>query len=442
VKKVLVLIAAGVFVLGQTAFAEISNDDLLNEIRNLRQEMKKQEQRISELEEQLAGMPKTVELSDMTIEDFDKHLDTHLLHRIGDYQLLGGLKMGAGSTFIIQGTDNANGSSLSDKGEDVTDASYSMYLTFEKEFEDYGKVFMGMETGDGAGVEDELQLFSNVNRDADDSDNSLCVAEAWHEHYFSAVPAALRAGKIDPTALIDNNDYANDECSQFLGRMFRNSPVIEFPDNSAGLRLNIEPVDIMGVSLLVMDGDGDWEDVADEIFFAGQLNFKPGLFDRNGNYRLIGWLNDRDHTKWNDSSKNQEKAYGIGISLDQELTDNLGMFARYGWQDPDVYLNGEEFSLEQAWSTGLRIAGSAWGREDDIVGIAVGQIMPSGEYKKSDSSRSAKDEGHFEAYYNYKVNDHLVLAPDLQVIWNPYGDDASNGNNTITVMGLRGQLDF
>jgi len=343
---------------------------------------------------------------------------------------------------VVQGTSNANGDTLSEKGEDVTDASYSIDLTFEKEFEDYGVAFLHMETGDGAGVEDELQVFSNVNRDADDSDNSVSVTEAWYEHNFQSMPADLMVGKIDGTVLVDNNEYANDETTQFLGRIFRNSPTIEFPDNSAGFCLGLEMFDSMDATVLLMDADGDWEDVGDEIFFAGQVNFKPNLFDRPGNYRLIGWLNDTDHTKWEDSTSVKEDGYGFGISFDQELTDSIGAFLRYGWQDPDIYINGDSFSLEHSWSTGIQLKGTMWNRENDTLGIAIGQAAPSDKYKDAGSNLNAKDEGHLEIYYNYVMNEHLTLTPDLQVIWNPYGKDASNGDDTIVVGGVRGQVDF
>ena len=45
-----------------------------------------------------------------------------------------------------------------------------------------------------------------------------------------------------------------------------------------------------------MDAEGNWENFFDSVFF-GQLNFKPNLFDRPGNYRIYGWLNDKDHIK-------------------------------------------------------------------------------------------------------------------------------------------------
>jgi len=431
-RKILIVAACSLLFMSQVCFAEVSEDDLVSEIRALREQIERQGQRIDELEERLTreeSTPKTIQFADGTVEDLSKLMPS-------------GIDIGAGATFVVQGTNNANGNSLSEKGEDVTDASYSIDLTLEKKFDDYGMVFLQLETGDGAGVDEELQLFSNVNQDADDSDNSVSVTKAWYEHYFQGAPLTLTFGKIGSDDYIDGSEYACDECTQFLGSMFKHSPVIEFPSSTAGVHLGIAPADSMDIDLVVSDADDDWEDVGDEIFFAGQVNIKPNLFDRTGNYRLIGWLNDRDHTKWDDSASVKENGYGFGISFDQELTDELGAFLRYGWQDPDVYINGDSFSLEHAWSTGIQLKGNMWNREGDALGIAVGQISPSDKYKDAGTNLNAKDEGHLEIYYNYVMNEHLTLTPDLQIIWNPYGKDASNGDETIVVGGVRGQVDF
>ncbi len=224
--------------------------------------------------------------------------------------------------------------------------------------------------------------------------------------------------------------------------MFKNSPVIEFPDdNSAGVRAKLEPVDFLDIELTAVDANDGWEDIFNNIFFAGQVNFKPNTFNRPGNYRIYGWLNDKGHTKWSDSSKTKKKGYGFGLSFDQELTDVLGVFARYGWQNPKVYPEGADFSLEQTYSFGVEFKGSLWERENDKIGLAFGQIFPSDDYKKANSAK-ADSEKHIEAYYSFYVNEHLVVSPDLQIIWDPYGGDASGGDNTIIIGGLRSQVDF
>ena len=113
-----------------------------------------------------------------------------------------GLTIGAGATFILQGTNNANGDGLAKNSEDVTDVSYSMDLEFEKIFSEYGLAFLHLETGYGAGVEDELKVFSKVNRDADDSAGSLSVTEVFFEHYVKFLPLTLTFGKIDPSGIL------------------------------------------------------------------------------------------------------------------------------------------------------------------------------------------------------------------------------------------------
>jgi len=421
----------------QLAFAELTNEELVKRVEEM-------EARIKELEARLARQEnKTVEVERIA-HGAKKEMSEFIGYKPGEGVEIkpAGLTIGAGATFILQGTANANGDDLAKNGEDVTDASYSMDLEFEKTFDDYGVAFLHLETGDGAGVEDELKVFSNVNRDADDSDSSVSVTEAWYEHYFKSVPVTLTFGKLDPTSYIDSNEYANDECAQFLGHVFRNSPVLGFPDdNTAGVRTLIEPVDFLEIELTAMDANADWEDAFDNMFLAGQLNIKPSLLDRPGNYRFYGWINDNNHVQWGDALKTKEDGYGFGLSFDQEITDVLGLFARYGWQYPEVYADGSDFSLKQTWSAGLQITGSLWNRQNDIFGIAFGQVFPSEDYKKANNLK-ANPEEHLEAYYNIKVNDHLSVSPDLQVLWDPYGQDATNGNETIVIGSVRAQVDF
>ncbi len=206
----------------ELAFSQ-NNQDLRKEIEVLKQ-------RITHLEEKLAVQEKISKQEAGNTENSDKIQEA-----------LSGISIQAGATFIIQGVHNANGDNLSANGEDVTDGSYSADITLEKKLGDYDKAFIHLETGSGAGVEDELAVFSNVNQDANDSDDQISVTEIWVEHYFSNAPLILTFGKFDPAGYIDTNEYANDECTQFLGHIFKKSPAIEFPDNSMGLRLNLKP---------------------------------------------------------------------------------------------------------------------------------------------------------------------------------------------------------
>lgn len=442
-RKILVFILATVFIFSNSLVfaggAEPTNEELLKEIKALKARVLELETKLMKQEEKV----KKTETQTKEIQDKFEHLDTHVLHREEGIPafISEGFKIGAGATMVVQGTDEINADNIT-RHNAATDASYSADLEIEKEFEDYGKAFFHLEAGKGQGIEDELKLYSNVNIDALDNEN-IKLAEAWYEHYFGDW-AILTFGKLDSTVYFDGNAFANDETTQFLGRIFRNSPTIEFPDYTAGIRLALAPVEYVEIDLGYFDGDADWEDILDEGFYIGQVNLKPNFFDRPGNYRLLGWISDRNHTKWSDATNTQEEAYGLGISFDQELTDSLGAFVRYGWQDPEQRLNGltNDFSLAHAWSTGLQLKGNLWSRDDDVVGLAIGQAIPSDDYKDSSPILAARKELHFEGYYNYKVNDHLTISPDIQIICNPYGRDASEGDDTISVYGMRAQIDF
>jgi len=422
------------------------------------------EQRIQALEARVQALEKKLGDQDQTIRKQSSYIDeqkdkiqgyeTKLqkfdesLRRqpVGIAALSDGLKISGGATMILQGTSNTNATTV--KKGSRADASYSADIVLEKEFPDIGGTFVvDLVAGKGAGLTDELSLFSGVNGDADNDEN-VRVDEVWYEQKLAGERAFLTFGKLDPSGYFDTNAVANDETTQFLADMFVNNPSIEFPGKTAGVRLTVYPVEWLGVGAGVFDADTDFEEVNSDPFAIGEVTFKPKFFGRDGNYRFLAWNSGADHTDWRDTSRTGENAYGYAVSFDQGLTDNITAFARYGWQDPNVYdptrttAGDLVYSLERSWSAGLQCLGTPWGRANDIVGLAVGQAIPSGEYKKADPARRAKNEGRLEAYYRIQVNDHLSISPDFQYIWNPFGKDIADDTSNVAVYGLRTQIDF
>jgi carbohydrate-selective porin OprB len=364
-----------------------------------------------------------------------------------------GLQIGAGATMIVQGANNTNNALPGiTRKESQTDVSYSADITLAKEFDNLNsKAFLHLEAGQGAGIDDNLTLYSYVNGDAR-NDNNVGVSELWYEQGLFKDKAVLTFGKLDPTSYFDANDAANDETTQFLAGIFLNNPVIEFPDYTPGIRMAYMPFDWVELNYGIFDGNSDWEKIADNLLNMGQVEFKTNFFNLAGHYRFLGWNSNVNHTEWLDDSKSKESAYGFALSFDQKLNEITTLFARYGWQDPKVYnpdimATGDvQYSLEQSWSTGLQLQGSLWGRDKDVASFAVGQIIPSAKYKKSgtllDPGRRAKTEGHLEAYYRIHLNDHLSISPDFQYIWNPFGRDVADDTRSIFVGGMRTQVDF
>jgi len=451
-KKVTLFLIVFSFFQATTVFAdELSIRD---EINQLKERIATLEKKVSDQDKYITTQNSTVKTQQQTIVEYESKLSQfeEKLKRVpGEpMQLMAGLELGAGATMIVQGTNNVN---YAPSGEAIkknrTDGSYSADITLAKEFKEVNsRAFLHLEGGQGQGLEDNLTLYSNVNRDVDDEEN-VHLTELWYEQGLFKDRVALTFGKLDPTAYFDQSEVANDETTQFLGRIFRNSPTAELPDNNAGIRVAYMPKEWLELGYGMFNAKGSWEKIGDNLFNIGQISFKTNFLDLPGNYRFYGWNSNANHTKWSDAEKGKESAYGFGLSFDQKITNNFTAFCRYGWQDPSVYNPDDAFkatgdfnySLEQSWSTGFQIEGKPWGRKKDVLAFAIGQVFPSNDYKKY-FDYSAKPEGHIETYYRVHINDHLSLSPDFQYIWNPFGKDIGDDPNNVFVGGMRAQVDF
>ncbi|MFA6358021.1 MAG: carbohydrate porin [Candidatus Omnitrophota bacterium] len=452
IKRMLYLSFLAIFIISSFCYADDS--DIQNMLRQMQKRIEVLESKVSDQDKYIVAQSTTVQTQQQTISEYESRLSQfeEKLKRVpGEpMQLMEGLELGAGGTFIVQGANNINydgdGKTLK---KSLTDGLYSADVTLAKEFKEVnGRAFLHLEAGQGAGLEDNLTLYSNVNRDAGDSEARVEVTELWYEQNLFKNKAAVTFGKLDPTAYFDQNEVANDETTQFLGRIFRNSSTVEFPDNNAGIRLAYMPTEWLELGYGMFNAKGSWDKIGDNLFNIGQVSFKTNFLSLPGNYRFYGWANNANHTKWLDSDKTRETAYGFGLSFDQKANDIVTLFFRYGWQNPKVYnpeltaTDGSYYSLEQSWSTGFQVEGKPWGREKDIFAFAVGQVMPSDDYKKANDGFLAKPEGHLEAYYRVHINDHLSISPDFQYIWNPFGKDVIGDTSPVFVGGMRAQVDF
>lgn len=455
IKKFASLTIAGLIVIFTATVSTAdapTNEDLLKELRDMRKIIDKQNARIDQLEKQIKAGHADLEGKVETLKNVQVPLNQDVSvkrrHEVEQMtETIGGLEIGAEATAIGQGTPNANNTGATDGKKARFDGSYSVDIVFAKSFADLGgRAFVHLEAGQGQTIQNDIAVFSNVNGDAGPSRARVDVTEAWYRQYLFDEQVAITGGKIDPTAHIDTNEYANDENTQFLGEMFINSDVIDWPeDNSFGLRAYLSPKILMnsvGLEFVYMDANGDWENLFDNPFIATQLNFAPAkIFDYNeeewgGNYRVIYWYNGRPHELIKESGVIKRGNFGFGLSFDQKVTQEYGVFGRVGWSDPRKSVLGME------WSTGGQMTGKHWGREQDILAIGVGQAIPGRDYRNTNVFHSP--ETHLEAYYAWELNKHLILTPDAQVIWDPNGGGVNGNKNrgAIFVYGIRGHLDF
>ncbi|MBI5450200.1 MAG: carbohydrate porin [Gammaproteobacteria bacterium] len=372
----------------------------------------------------------------------------HPMHSVGEATISGWLLAIAQST---SGTSND-----SSQGTMSADVFYESTLDEKSKF----LVHFDVSQGDQGNLNMPALLAgpngdpTGVNNDNEDFMSSQVQAvEIYYETMLGDDKWTLTLGEISPTSYLDANSYANDEHTQFLGNQFDNNTALEFGGTAnfygPGLRLTYSPVEWLDVTALSIDANGDYVDMFDKTFQAVEIDLKPTLLGRPGNYRIYGWRNQQAHfsnfltetggaiTDTSDPNyvpitKISDDNTGVGVSLDQQVSDNVGVWLRWGSQDKNVA------QFDQTVSAGLQISGGAFNRADDVIGIAYGMTTLSDAYKATNAALGS-DEQMMEAYYNFAVTKTFTVTPDWQYITNPGGDTTQDA---FSVMGVRAAVMF
>ena len=152
----------------------------------------------------------------------------------------------------------------------------------------------------------------------------------------------------------------------------------------------------------------------------------PRLFARR---TLTGEVPDVTATRRNGTLK-----YGFGINAEQEITSEIGVFARLGWNDGKT----ESFAftaIDRLATGGISINGKRWHRPFDTVAteVTVGRDLGrsralSGAWRPRLPDRrrtsAVRPETISESYYNARVLPWLFATIDLQHVTNPaYNQD-------------------
>lgn len=358
------------------------------------------------------------------------------------------------ATFVAQTTPDPNsGSSGWQAG-----GSWVGYLGIAKKFADVAEAYLELRSGWGQTVQNKLDLFSNVNFNAYNVGGNVRLRIYYYEHYFFDHQLSILVGHNNPRAMIDQVKYANDDDTQFLACIFNRSPAIDWPsDFTPTIRAKIAPYALKYLELEYnyMKGDAKWKGFFKDWLQTVQLNFMPAkmfgwdLSRWDGNYRVYAWYNAQDHVKLVEalaapSTNTRKPDYGFGLGFDQMLGEVFGVFGRLGEQRADVLPANSDVTVKFTWSSGMRMTGKYWKRDNDVLGLAVGQIFPSKRWADSSSSNHKAGEGHVEAYYSIAVSNSARISPDFQLIWHPNGvTDSSQGKaGPVYVYGLRANVAF
>jgi porin len=262
-----------------------------------------------------------------------------------------------------------------------------------------------------ADLEDDVESVNGTGRD------HLLTA-----HYRHSVDLgergilALTGGLIDATDFLDANRYANDEFTQFMSAGLVNGPNTFVPsyDVGGGFAYDRGRWSLNGVYMNVDDEDG-----SESWFVGAEIGFHPGTRWGPGSYRLVL---TRTGKEFDDPTGTRgERREDLIVSADQQLGDHLGGFLRIEIQDDNAAINAES-----TWTAGLDLAGSAWGRARDNVGIGLGYV--------DGGNLDLRDGYGGELYYRHVLNEVWALSGSVQYGFN---DLKGPDNAEVWTFGLR-----
>ena len=297
--------------------------------------------------------------------------------------------------------------------------------------------FIEFESDKGRGVDYFIPTFSGFNTNSGE-DIDFYIPELYIEQNLFADKISISAGKLDLSNWFDGNVVAESGDTQFLSSALINSLTIPFPSKGLGATIKFKPYEWAyfqsGASTARASSTKTGvSDGFNSLFFVSEFGLSPKFGSLKGNYRFIFNMN---HEKLEriDGEGEINNDFGYGLSFDQEVSDKVTLFLRYGRADERVR------EIKHFWSFGGQIIEPIPGRKFDCLGIGVAKSIMGQDYLNTgEEDEIARAETMYEVYYSYNLNSYFILTPNLQVVTNPNADKAA-GN--ALVCGLRFLLSF
>lgn len=299
------------------------------------------------------------------------------------------------------------------------------------------------------------------------TDDANQLAGLKSKRYFS-----VTVGKFGMADFYDGNEFSHDPRTQFMNWSLMDNGAWDYPANTRGY--------VMGVHTEL--GQPNWTlrfaftmsttDANGAIWDAkiGRANTQTLEYERrytlNGNKGAVRVLAFRNNGKMGVYSQALaanpvnpvvdtnlvygKHKYGFGISADQYLSKDFGVFAKLSYNDgkTETWYFTE---IDRSLSFGGVLKGTSWKRADDELGLAFvanGLSKPHRDYLAAGGYGFIIGDGRLNysheliAELYYKVNafqKKFWLTPDYQFILNPaYNKD----RGPVNVFSLRAHVEF
>ncbi|MBV9158157.1 MAG: carbohydrate porin [Acidobacteriaceae bacterium] len=290
-------------------------------------------------------------------------------------------------------------------------------------------------------------------RESFDSEENQLGGERPVNRYTIAV------GRFSVTDFFDNNRYTHDPRTQFMGWAIMYNGTWDYPADTRGYTWGwVHELHTKNWSWRY--GSAAEPKVANgEKFDRRIFRDRGDMFEAERRYeirkhsgaiRALGFLLHTDSGSYQEALKMGEEThttpdviktrqvgrlkYGMGVSFDQELTSDIGVFSRLGWNDGKT----ESFAftaMDRLATGGVSVTGTRWHRHFDTAAteLTVGglsavhaQYLAAGglDFLIGDGRLNYGPEYVWETYYSARLLPGFFATIDEQRIANPaYNQD-------------------
>jgi high affinity Mn2+ porin len=272
------------------------------------------------------------------------------------------------------------------------------------------------------------------------------IGTEYPDSYFS-----ISLGRFSMIDFFDNNKFSNDPRTQFINWSLMDNGAWDYPADTKGYTIGlvgeyIKPQWKFRISTAMIPKSANGMDMEYNISNAHseaiEIEHSFMLLNQPGALRALFFLTHADMGDYNlafqslagnvniiNTRENGRTKYGFGLNIEQNLSDNIGLFIRAGWNDGknETWMYTE---IDQTISCGLSFNGISWSRKDDNAGVAVVLNQISKEHQAylkaggygfiiGDGFLSYSPEIIIETFYSLKLFQFLYASPDYQCIINP-----------------------
>ena len=202
----------------------------------------------------------------------------------------------------------------------------------------------------------------------------------------------LTVGKISVADIFDNNRYAHDPRGDFLNWSIIDTGTFDYAADAWGYTYGATaewyhgPWTVRGglFDLSIVPNSTDLDARFSQFQWVGEIEHRHQLWGRDGKVAVTGFLTRGRMGRFDDAIqlalatggsadisavRQYASRTGVSANVEQQISDDLGIFARAGWADGNR--EPYEFTdIDRTVAGGLQLTGKRWGRPDDTIGVA------------------------------------------------------------------------